>query len=1590
MTRTEQHYPVNVERLSEHQFISRLCDLVNAGFGIVPFLGSGCSSSSGIMMGKEFTDYLAYTIFVCVASKKVLERASQNASSIPQERWDLRRQGWPQSPKHEAVRIARRWVSTMFQELCNRCDLSVYSQEDGVNVQSVQLRDPGTTPDDLAKALNSPLLPPFLRGTNCEVNQNNLRRLHALLGSKGLISGGYLLPGISPTSEDAIIERAIRSLYDWRSTLQFLSELQLIHVDRHSKTLILTEADSGVIDGFNVHITRGHMPNLAHTMFCHLSRPARMRIFLTTNFDSLIEQAFTEQGYHLEEIPVSIKGTLPDPEIVHARDTVVKMHGTLWETRADFSLDESPPLEDKRRFFKYIRGFDPVANPGLDDERYIPQHLLVCGYSGSDNRCIEMIKYVLDCDPRARIYWVCYSESDLRFIDGLFREQSYRSRVVTVVTERLDLLLYEWYQKLCLCLPANCGSHQLIHNVPPGSSFRPAPIKEKALAPGAAMIIDKMDWLSPEKPKAQGLRSPHRNRLIVVDGPSGILSATRDAFDELATRHGLNKIWLELEDYPNAACLGHEIFQLIAIRLGHFQLEHCSPSPSSIDSFRLRGSDKTTEGQYQEKLEKAHANILSLCEHFGTQPKSWLLVLYGRNGPGGCSGWEEGNYWKEDQYGDAIENKGACPGEFSGLLSVLITCGFNIIYVPYSESRENRDQKRLNWLKAKFPLQPQTAQRHPAHTNICRHEIRILKAWHYCKQSDAVWAKCTDDDIIECDLKQPIAATLTADNQTDHNESPGERRLRQIWNNWINYPEHDNQSKGTLSQGLKERRIHERKTQLTLLYASTLFRQSRHYSAFLSEAVYRCPNRYNVHGIDNDLTRAELIESKLVEFNEQLVFFRKPGGFAWAYRDMRYGLRWLLEHYGEEHCKKSGSKDGIRPPQRFRCRTHYHIGDWYYRASLTSGHAVPLMEALYHFCQSAFHAHSSDKYGVEYWIKSAHMILRCLRSGGASLRFWFDKSSVAAWFERSDGTSTLLSRISLTEPEKIKSTWKGLKDFIRSPLAERGQNVSEKDRKSLSESLCDLEKGVRSKLSDERYFRLLQQIQLEEGLIRKRARLQFRIHNHSRYAAPESTAHSQNEFFEPANIDKESLSSFFDRNEATSNPTTKAENFAKAVVNKLDNRNSDLRRSIDEENSGVSNAWSIVGTLQTNYLLTQNSINNQAELFDDFQHLVEWAFSIARHAKRRDRILGFDEYAKESSETESAHLLYDVGANGETKYEWMAVCILCSTSLDVAGYLDPTIGEFVAKECSKALAIYGLALARLNRFSEAHRRWNEAESILLRLDLSDQSVLRGIIELRRAEGYILEARRALRFATASGVGGKHCGTTFRGELNIDPKTEGKKISKMQLKAIQQWMCHYCGFETDSSIPGRRETLARRLTRVHLAKLGDAWRCLENAQRFFAGKTHSPRWWGRLYGLQLRCYAEQASKEEVRKLCFRTDSDDEDSDRRSIRTLVFRIKKDIVHHLGRLLDRGLVTHDENEVHPKLTLLDYTLRALAKRDLNDVRINNDDSKRPKTVLEVMLSKLRHEVINGGKADPSLSSQYRKTLKSHLKAIMRGKGS
>lgn len=135
-------------------------------------------------------------------------------------------------------------------------------------------------------------------------------------------------------------------------------------------------------------------PTRAHRAIAKLAANGYVRIILTTNFDSLVENALTEQGVTPTVLssPDDVQGALP---LIHTRCCVVKLHGDYRDTR----IRNTPSELDK-----YPQEFDVLLDRILDEFG-----LIVCGWSAEwDTALCAALRRA--SSRRFTTYWMAHGE----------------------------------------------------------------------------------------------------------------------------------------------------------------------------------------------------------------------------------------------------------------------------------------------------------------------------------------------------------------------------------------------------------------------------------------------------------------------------------------------------------------------------------------------------------------------------------------------------------------------------------------------------------------------------------------------------------------------------------------------------------------------------------------------------------------------------------------------------------------------------------------------------------------------------------------------------------------------------------------------------------------------------------------------------------------------------------------------------------------------------------------------------------------------------------------------------------------------------
>lgn len=431
----------------------------------------------------------------------------------------------------------------------------------------------------------------------------------------------------------ALLQEASGAIAEWRSSLLFLSRLR----SSSSGKTWLGVPDDEVIDRFFRNSTTGRRAGLIHKMLTQLALPMRFQSLLTTNFDELTEEAFTEANEPLDVFEVPRGASLPSISFEQERRLLVKLHGGRYGLRGDYSLDADPSAQEIRNFASFFAG-TPIKSDKENARRHFTwaNHALVLGLSGHDHRIIQLLKNAVERSKgKMRIVWIGFSEQSydgVRRAFGALREQckytgSQKPQLLTVRTRHLGLMLLRLFQSLTLALPPR---------------FAVFPSASRLRIPPAVYTPDRREALSSlvypsngnDAPGQQietcaarardahrrGSGDPNIARACLLGGGPQIRGLTSRAiyhFNRAASKgHADRSIWLSLENISSTDELFEQLTDAIARAAGQFEW-----SPIVLfdrQEKRIAEIDRLTRGS-----------------------KRWVIFLDARDGAGTARGTGE-------------------------------------------------------------------------------------------------------------------------------------------------------------------------------------------------------------------------------------------------------------------------------------------------------------------------------------------------------------------------------------------------------------------------------------------------------------------------------------------------------------------------------------------------------------------------------------------------------------------------------------------------------------------------------------------------------------------------------------------------------------------------------------------------------------------------------------------------------------------------------------------------------------------------------------------------------------------------------------
>lgn len=1383
------------------EIISTIKRELSKGYGFTPLIGSGLSLASGIMMGREFAEYFAHTLYICIGREG--------------NKWNIRRDGWPDRPNSEELDEAILWIRREYKALCHKYDVPVKEKDqDGDTITYLD-------PEQLEKinkgqSISRPICPKILNPDEetLERVDNELKQFYINTGQLAALHEFKKPAGQSSSSKEYILESGIKALYDWRASLIFFAKLDTSNAQY---MLLGSHTNQFVIDSFSGTIIWGKLPNLAHKVLLQLVRPLRIRKIITTNFDTLIEASYQQSNYKLTTHSVSISGSLPDPSTVWSADSLIKIHGTFHETRADFTLDDPPSEADKEAFNQYL--FPGNANV----RKFLPSHLLIIGTSISDKRIVEMIKYAMDRNKDLKTIIIVNSPKTLEGVYSSF-EKSYTERFECLITKKADLFLYELYQQLTLTLPPGGATYQFYQFVPPEYCGRDEP----------------SDFQKNIKRRAMGLILKKGSHGLLLDGNRFTPYFAESLFNTLSDK-GIYCSWYELEDYETASAMVSDILKNISLQLGIFQQENVVLD-IGVTTDSIGGEPLTYD------IDKFKKDVERLVSYLHISPHRWCIFVLGRSGAGGCSGWIN-NFWE--------------PGEFEVLekiLQALIEIGFKIIYMPYTQTRHKTYEdavKDINAKKRKLiaadgsPLTKGSKATELADREFS--ELQERQNRQYKKEDGLSWwySYWLPKDLhITKDIENFISLKITAN------------PLKEELNDWFPHVLEFIEGKKPSDLNFAALKLtHEQHSKIRFLYGASLFRQSRYFSAFMTDAVYVCPYRFSrpdsndskdqqadqpvntldqllnsLSKIDNDFNRSKNCLEWINRLGAKRVFIKKPGGHTWKYGDRRMMIQSFIESLKNIRFKSDGAVLGHYGQQR--AKMHFQIGEWFLKAFNSTSNELPLLEAVYHrmaaikfarFAKPSALDLDSPRDLVNIADYRCHLVIASLMELCKSVRL--AKNQLRYWIQGFDGSyffsvNSILSVFGVTEEQFLallnnsaeKSALKSRCDFIHKLIGLEIPQTADNNPRDIRRKITDLFKDSEWKLSVEAYSDYivnLLAILLEEANdlrveLAREARIPLsheskNVHYFDRVTQVKVSRFSESVYFNPV---RSSLTLSEPRavgpNSDDDNDWKRyVDNICSKIEKLVDPKTVEIKDIIDsyenKESYGNEDRQELIKNVSRLRLLYAKSLStNPAHCLALIKTLATLSYAYVKRAKLLERLSTCavkDEYKKYRTKATTC---------------WVLVCVFCFVALDLMRYVSYRDLYEEIKLKVKILALYALAQGKLNRFYEAHKRLNEANSLTYYLPIKEQQSEQFILRLRRAEVHLDQA--ALYKATL---------------LSLKDATN-RQLSNEDMKHLYM---------------------------LHVAKLDEAAVSLESAEELMAGGSHSALWWGKLTSLRMRGFGE---------------------------------------------------------------------------------------------------------------------------------------
>ena len=211
----------------------------------------------------------------------------------------------------------------------------------------------------------------------------------------------------------------------------------------------LTRTNPDYVDTLFQSLLKGRQPGTAHRFLAFLAPVLGLRLFLTINFDDLLEQALRLAGLRPIVYEISRDSPLPHPSLIRQDLSVVKLHGGAFGLRVGEELDHPLDEDSKRRLEQYL-GDDSI--------------LLVMGVGGWDRRVMDFVELVGQ-HPRSSgpaVYWMHFEPrcpTPIADLAKKIKEERGVSSICPVRTYGPGAFLQELYYRITSSHPPSVHSY---------------------------------------------------------------------------------------------------------------------------------------------------------------------------------------------------------------------------------------------------------------------------------------------------------------------------------------------------------------------------------------------------------------------------------------------------------------------------------------------------------------------------------------------------------------------------------------------------------------------------------------------------------------------------------------------------------------------------------------------------------------------------------------------------------------------------------------------------------------------------------------------------------------------------------------------------------------------------------------------------------------------------------------------------------------------------------------------------------------------------------------------------------------------------